>query len=175
MRLAGGAPGAARGSGGCPWPGASGWWASGCGAGTSFAREVPIFDPVLRLVMEDHWNGRDPEECLLHPGALDPEPIRPSRRGPRDALAQPDQDALRHRDAHVVGATPPPSWRSTPPDARPSAHRAARVWRATGDLELIRQLAGHKSIQTTADIYVHSNGHDLERGLRAALDPKDRQ
>ncbi len=50
-----------------------------------------------------------------------------------------------------------------------------RVWRATGDLELIRQLAGHKSIQTTADIYVHSNGRDLERGLRAALDPKDRQ
>jgi len=45
-----------------------------------------------------------------------------------------------------------------------------RVWRATGDLELVRQLAGYGSISTTADIYVHANIHDLERGLRAALD-----
>jgi integrase len=44
-----------------------------------------------------------------------------------------------------------------------------RVWRQTGDLELTRQLAGHRSIQTTADIYVQSDVHDLARGLSKAF------
>jgi integrase len=42
--------------------------------------------------------------------------------------------------------------------------------REVGNLKLAQQLARHKSIQTTADIYGHLDDVDLERAL-AALEP----
>jgi integrase len=37
--------------------------------------------------------------------------------------------------------------------------------RATGNLKLAQQLARHRTIQTTADIYGHLDDVDLERAL----------
>ena len=39
--------------------------------------------------------------------------------------------------------------------------------RFSGNLKLAQQLAGHASIQTTADVYAHLDDEDLARVLRA--------
>ena len=46
--------------------------------------------------------------------------------------------------------------------------------RHTGNLKLAQQLARHKSITTTADIYGHVDDADLERALLLVPNPVDR-
>jgi integrase len=63
-----------------------------------------------------------------------------------------------HRCLELAGVPPRPMH-----DARHTA--ITDFLRATGNLKLAQQLARHRTIQTTADIYGHLDDVDLERAL----------
>jgi integrase len=65
-----------------------------------------------------------------------------------------------HRCLEIAGVPPHP--------IREARHTPITDFlRATGNLKLAQQLARHRTIQTTADIYGHLDDIDLERALEA--------
>jgi integrase len=122
--------------------------------------------------MDEHWNGREDDEYLFHPEHW----IRNRPGHPDEGLVM-----LSSQPTKQLSDTAGHMWwarllrQAGVPHLRMHAGRhtaLTRVWRATGDLELVRRLAGYRSIQTTADVYIRSNVHDLERGLKQALSGK---
>lgn len=123
-------------------------------------RHIPVVDPVLRLTIEAEREER--AGYLLHP-----EHTRVGRDGhSRVIWADPNKSlgnsAMHNWWARLVQ-------RAGLPHVRMHAARHYAITdllRATGNLELARKLAGHRSIQTTADIYAHLDTGDLAEGLR---------
>lgn len=131
-------------------------------------RSIPIVDMPVRIAFEQHASGRESGEYLLHP----------EHWGKSVSPDAPPKVLLWAEPTRKLSDTATHVWwcklleRAGVPHLRMHGGRhtaLTRVWRKTGDLELTRQLAGHKSIQTTADVYVQSNVHDLARGLSRAL------
>ncbi len=136
-------------------------------------REIPMVDPILRIALEAYITDRkaaNPQwrgEHLLYPEKW-------ARGGPDEGLvliwSAPDRE--------ISGSGIHNWWarllhRAGVPHLRMHAgrHRAlTNVWRKTGDLELVRQLAGHKYATTTANIYIHAQTDDLARKLGKALE-----
>lgn len=136
-------------------------------------RDIPIVDPIIRAAIEQHITDRrkrNPEwrdEYLIHPekyarGGLD--------RGMILIWEAPDR-IMSDMAAH--------KWwvrvlkRAEVPHLRMHAGRhtaLTRIWRRTGDLELVRQVAGHRRSSTTADIYVHAHTDDMARKLGKAFE-----
>lgn len=136
-------------------------------------RELPIVDPILRAAIEQHITDRAKHnpgwrtEYLLHPEKY-------ARGGQDEGLvriwAAPDR-MLSSMAAH--------NWwvrllkRAGVPHLKMHAARhtaLTSIWRKTGDLELVRQVAGHKYATTTSSIYVHASTRDIERKLRQAFE-----
>jgi integrase len=135
-------------------------------------RHVPVVDPALRLDLERHMLERQvaPGEFLLYPERTGPR----RRGGPLELLwddrAKPMTSTTLHRWwVGCLDRADVPHQRMH--DARHTA--ITELVRFTGNLKLAQQLAGHASIQTTADIYSHLDDADLARALRAQADARE--
>jgi integrase len=108
--------------------------------------QIPLAFEDVRDVLA-LWMPSEPREYLLHP--------RHNRLKPMEASTmQRWWNALLERAG--VAAFPMHELRHSALDA---------LWRKTGNLELVRQLARHESIRTTQD-YLHPSEDDLRRAMR---------
>ena len=111
----------------------------------------------------------EPSDFLLYPERT----TGPDRRGRQYAgivwedrslpLSSSAMHRWWHRCLELAGVPPRPMH-----EARHTA--ITEFLRSTGNLKLAQQLARHRTIQTTADIYGHLEDVDLERAL-ASLEP----
>jgi integrase/recombinase XerD len=136
-------------------------------------RQVPIVDEHLRLDIERHILERDPDpqEFLLYPERIGP---RNNLQNPQTGKAPMDR-LWENRMKGMTSTSMHRWWHRCLENARVEP-RPMHEARHTAITELIRHpganlkhaqlLAGHSTIQTTADIYGHLDDKDLEKVMR---------
>jgi integrase/recombinase XerD len=139
----------------------------------SRTRTVPIADPLLNAAIETHQLETGPDDYLLHPEKWTSSTNRAAGRGREDLAGK---ILLWSDPQRQLSNTRTHEWWKQLLQRAGVAHRrmhAGRhfalttLWRATGDLEIVRAIAGHKSVSTT-QIYVHSTVEDIEWAMRRA-------
>jgi integrase len=140
-------------------------------------RTVPVRDPMLKFDIEAHIEARlrDPGDDKHPPGSLNKYLLYPEKRGPS---ADPDGAPIKviwfDRQRRLSSTATHRWWKSLLDRAgvedfklHEARHTAiTEMVRDTGNLQLAQLLAGHVSIQTTADIYAHLDIADLADALR---------
>jgi integrase len=133
-------------------------------------RALPVVSGEMVRELETHWLSR------LLDGSADEYLLYPQKLGPRRGVDGPPQ-AVNWEDrlAPLSPSAIHNWWKRRLADAgvphsrkmHEMRHTAAtRMLRGSGNLELVRQMLGHASIQTTADIYSHLDVGDLADALR---------
>jgi site-specific recombinase XerD len=138
-------------------------------------RQIPIVDEAMRLDLERHILERhaDPDEFLLYPETVGP---RLNRYRPGDNWDDRyELVVLSKKRFSPLTASSMHRWWVACLERAGIAHRPMHearhtaltdFLRSSGNLKLTQQLAGHASIQTTADIYAHLDDVDLEVAMR---------
>lgn len=139
-------------------------------------RTLPISDPWLRQLLDDHWAQRKlsdgwPDEYLLYPEHIGQtlDGLRVTWEDRHAPLSDSGIHAWWARCLHLAGLDP---------RGENSMHHARHtaitdVLRATGNIKLAQMMAGHASISTTADIYGHLDIGDLAEGLALRAAKRD--
>jgi integrase/recombinase XerC len=133
-------------------------------------RALPVVGEAMLAELEAHWLER------LLDGAADEYLLYPQKLGPRRGADGPPQAVNWENRLAPLGESAMHNWwkrrlaAAGVPHARKMhemRHTAAtRMLRSSGNLEIVRQMLGHASIQTTADIYSHLDVGDLADALR---------
>ncbi len=147
-------------------------------------RTVPVRDPALRLDFEAHIASRlaDPGDDTHPPGNLDEYLLYPEKRGPSSDPDGPPVKVIWFDHRRPLSSTAMHRWwksllaRAGVDDCKlhEARHTAiTEVVRDTGNLKLAQMLAGHASIQTTADIYAHLDLADLAEALQIVAERRE--
>lgn len=135
-------------------------------------RILPIVSKGLIADLDTHWRDR------LEKGSLDEYLLYPEKRGPRHSKDEADSAPIsllwEDRKRPLSPAAMHNWWKARLRDAGVPATRKMHemrhtaltdLLRATHNLELVKKMAGHASIQTTA-MYLHFDVDDLAEALQ---------